>query len=69
MGVKHDPGASPIERDGLVKGDVAGSPIVLLHSLIHASWLNQVEISFSIVQRKVLTPNDFASIMQLRIGN
>jgi hypothetical protein len=26
---------------------------------IHASWLNQVEIYFSVIQRKVLTPNDF----------
>lgn len=26
---------------------------------VHASWLNQIEIYFSIVQRKVLTPNDF----------
>jgi hypothetical protein len=25
---------------------------------VHASWLNQVEIYFSVVQRKVLTPND-----------
>ena len=33
--------------------------IVLVHAPIHASWLNQVEIYFSIVQRKVLTPNDF----------
>jgi hypothetical protein len=32
---------------------------VLIHLPIHASWLNQVEIYFSIVQRKVLTPNDF----------
>jgi hypothetical protein len=29
---------------------------------VHASWLNQIEIYFSIVQRKVLTPNDFASL-------
>jgi hypothetical protein len=29
---------------------------------VHASWLNQVEIYFSIVQRKVLMPNDFASL-------
>jgi hypothetical protein len=28
----------------------------------HASWLNQAEIYFSIVQRKVLTPNDFADL-------
>jgi hypothetical protein len=26
---------------------------------VHASWLNQVEIFFSITQRKVLSPNDF----------
>jgi hypothetical protein len=30
-----------------------------VHTPIHASWLNQAEIYFSIVQRKVLTPNDF----------
>jgi DDE superfamily endonuclease len=31
----------------------------LVHLPVHASWLNQIEIYFSIVQRKVLTPNDF----------
>jgi hypothetical protein len=36
--------------------------LVLVHLPIHASWLNQVEIYFSIVQRKVLSPNDFASL-------
>jgi len=36
--------------------------IVPVHLPIHASWLNQIEIYFSIVQRKVLTPNDFASL-------
>jgi hypothetical protein len=35
---------------------------VLLHTPNHASWLNQVEIYFSIVQRKVLMPNDFLSL-------
>lgn len=34
----------------------------LIHLPIHASWLNQVEIYFSVVQRKVLTPNDFADL-------
>ena len=29
---------------------------------MHASWLNQIEIYFSIVQRKALTPNDFPSL-------
>ena len=32
---------------------------------MHASWLNQVEIYFSIIQRKVLTPNDFASLEEV----
>jgi transposase len=31
----------------------------LVHTPVHASWLNQCEIYFSIVQRKVVTPNDF----------
>jgi hypothetical protein len=34
----------------------------LIHLPKHASWLNQVEIYFSIVQRKVLTPNDFHNL-------
>jgi transposase len=38
---------------------------VMVHTPIHASWLNQVEIYFSIVQRKVLTPNDFTSLDQV----
>jgi hypothetical protein len=34
----------------------------LVHTPVHASWLNQVEIYFSLIQRKVLTPNDFVSL-------
>ena len=37
----------------------------LVHTPVHASWLNQVEIYFSIIQRKVLTPNDFASLEEV----
>jgi hypothetical protein len=41
-------------------------PWVRLHYLpTHASWLNQIELYFSIVQRKVLTPNDFRDLAQL----
>ncbi len=36
--------------------------LILVHLPTHASWLNQIEIYFSIVQRKVLTPNDFADL-------
>lgn len=40
--------------------------LIAVHTPVHASWLNQVEIYFSIVQRKVLTPNDFNSLTRLR---
>ena len=39
--------------------------IVPVHTPVHASWLNQIEIYFSIVQRKVLSPNDLPSLTQL----
>ncbi len=37
----------------------------LVHLPTHASWLNQIEIFFSIIQRKVLTPNDFSDLAVL----
>lgn len=40
--------------------------LIPVHTPTHASWLNQVEIYFSVVQRKVLTPNDFVSLRELR---
>ncbi|MEE4496376.1 hypothetical protein [Streptomyces sp. BE230] len=33
---------------------------------VHASWTNQIEIFFSIVQRKVIQPNDFTDLAQVR---
>lgn len=39
--------------------------LTLIHGPVHASWLNQVEIYFSIVQRKILSPNDFPSLNAL----
>jgi hypothetical protein len=36
--------------------------LILVHLPTHASWLNQIEIYFSIVQRKVLTPHDFPDL-------
>jgi hypothetical protein len=35
---------------------------IAVHLPIHASWLNQIEIYFAIVQKKVLTPNDFPNL-------
>jgi hypothetical protein len=39
--------------------------LVLVHLPVHASWLNQIEIYFSILQRKALTPRHFASLADL----
>ena len=39
--------------------------LILVHLPIHASWLNQIEIVFSILQRKVLRPNAFESLFEL----
>jgi len=39
--------------------------LVLVHLPLHASWLNQIEIYFSIVQRKLLEPNDLDDLAQL----
>jgi transposase len=38
---------------------------IMIHTPVHASWLNQVEIFFSVIQKKVISPNDFASLEQL----
>ena len=38
---------------------------IQIHTPIHASWLNQIEIYFSVLQRKVLTPNYFESLDEL----
>jgi len=32
----------------------------------HASWTDQIEIYFSIVQRKVVSPNEFTDLNQVR---
>ncbi|WP_406152851.1 IS630 family transposase [Streptomyces sp. NBC_01023] len=39
---------------------------VMVHTPVHASWTNQIEIFFSIVQRKVVQPNDFTDLTQVR---
>jgi hypothetical protein len=37
----------------------------MVHTPVHASWLNQIEIYFSVVQRKVVSPNDFTDLAQV----
>jgi transposase len=38
----------------------------LIHLPAHASWLDQAELYFSVVQRKALTPSDFTTLDQIR---
>jgi transposase len=38
----------------------------LIHLPVHASWLDQAEIYFAVVQRKALNPNDFTGLGQIR---
>jgi transposase len=38
---------------------------VMIHTPVHASWLNQIEIFFSVIQKKVVSPNDFPSLERL----
>lgn len=40
---------------------------IAVHLPIHASWLNQIEIFFSILQRKALTPNDLKTTDEVRL--
>ena len=62
-GPRAEPAGIEGRGDAAVRRLQAAFPnLVLVHGPIHASWLNQIEIYFSIVQRKALTPNDFASL-------
>jgi hypothetical protein len=38
----------------------------LVNTPVHSSWLNQIEIYFSILQRKALTPNDFETVESVK---
>jgi transposase len=38
---------------------------VMVHTPKHASWLNQIEVFFSVVQRKVVSPNDFTDLAEV----
>jgi hypothetical protein len=40
---------------------------ILVHTPVHASWLNQVEVYFSLLQRKVLRPNDSTDLQELAL--
>ena len=54
-----DNGSSHAGQRSIDRFQDAYANLRLIHLPIHASWLNQIEIYFSILQRKALTPNDF----------
>lgn len=60
-----DNGSSHAGRASIERLEGAYPNLRLIHLPIHASWLNQIELYFSIVQRKALTPNDFGSLEEL----
>jgi hypothetical protein len=57
-----DNGSSHRGHTAVHRLGTAYATAIVVHTPVHASWLNQVEIYFAIVRRKVLTPNDFASL-------
>jgi DDE superfamily endonuclease len=57
-----DNGSSHAGKTSIRRMREAHANAWLIHLPIHASWLNQAELFFSIVQRKALTPNDFRSL-------
>jgi acyl-CoA synthetase (AMP-forming)/AMP-acid ligase II len=73
--IANDPGAQQLERPLVIT--TAGAPpnpkrlqgawrnLIVVHTPVSASWLNQCEIYFSIVQRKALRPNNFADLDEL----
>jgi hypothetical protein len=60
-----DNGSSHAGRASIERLEGAWPNLRLIHLPVHASWLNQIELYFSIVQRKALTPNDLGSLAEL----
>jgi transposase len=57
-----DNGSSHAGRASIERLEGRWQNLRLIHLPYHASWLNQIEIYFSILQRKALTPKDFGSL-------
>jgi DDE superfamily endonuclease len=60
-----DNGSSHAGKTSIARLQDSWANARLIHLPIHASWLNQIELFFSIVQRKALTPNDLGSLEEL----
>jgi hypothetical protein len=60
-----DNGSSHAGRASIERLEGTWRNLRVIHLPIHASWLNQIELYFSIVQRKALSPNSFDSLNEL----
>ena len=57
-----DNGSSHAGQASIDRMNTAWPTATLVHLPIHASWLNQVEIYFSVLQRKAISPVDFTDL-------
>lgn len=57
-----DNGSSHCGKRSVARMGEAWPTATLVHLPVHASWLNQIEIVFSVIQRKVIKPADFADL-------
>jgi transposase len=60
-----DNGSSHRGQASVERLEGAFESLRLIHLPVHASWLDQIEIYFSVVQRKVLNPNDFSDLAEI----
>lgn len=60
-----DNGSSHAGQRSIDRLQDAWPNLILVHLPIHASWLNQIEIYFSILQRKALNPRHFGDLDEL----
>ncbi|MCX5097327.1 transposase [Streptomyces sp. NBC_00365] len=60
-----DNGSSHRGKKAIDRLTTAFPNTVMVHTPVHASWTNQIEIFFSIVQRKVVTPNNFSDLSKV----
>lgn len=57
-----DNGSSHAGQRSIQRMSTAWPTATLVHLPVHASWLNQIEIVFSVIQRKIIKPADFADL-------
>lgn len=60
-----DNGSSHAGKRSVERLQGAWPNLILVHLPVHASWLNQIELYFSILQRKALTPRHFRDLDEL----